>query len=204
MDLFEIRNWFAHSLCDYLREKENEDLEKLLTVIEVIENEFVETEERIERLIVSEFPIIKKENNNLSLNREEIDPFTEEYLKEKATTYRKFLQSLKEFEPVGNDIEKNIQMARKLFEAKLYFEVHELLEELWMGEFGKYREFLQALIQLGVAYYHLTNYNLRGFELLLKNARELLKPYSGKLYGVNVDLLKRELEKPDPNKIIEF
>ncbi len=204
MDLFEIRNWFAHSLCDFLREKENEDLEKLLTVIEVIENEFVETEERIERLIVSEFPIIKKENNNLSLNREEIDPFTEEYLKEKATTYRKFLQSLKEFEPVGNDIEKNIQMARKLFEAKLYFEVHELLEELWMGEFGKYREFLQALIQLGVAYYHLTNYNLRGFELLLKNARELLKPYSGKLYGVNVDLLKRELEKPDPNKIIEF
>ncbi len=204
MDLFEIRNWFAHSLCDFLREKENEDLEKLLTVIEVIENEFVETEERIGRLIVSEFPIIKKENNNLSLNREEIDPFTEEYLKEKATTYRKFLQSLKEFEPVGNDIEKNIQMARKLFEAKLYFEVHELLEELWMGEFGKYREFLQALIQLGVAYYHLTNYNLRGFELLLKNARELLKPYSGKLYGVNVDLLKRELEKTDPNKIIEF
>ena len=204
MDLFEIRNWFAHSLCDYLREKENEDLEKLLTVIEVIEKGNAETEERIERLIVSEFPIIKKENNNLSLNREEIDPFTEEYLKEKATTYRKFLQSLKEFEPVGNDIEKNIQMARKLFEAKLYFEVHELLEELWMGEFGKYREFLQALIQLGVAYYHLTNYNLRGFELLLKNARELLKPYSGKLYGVNVDLLKRELEKPDPNKIIEF
>ena len=153
MDLFEIRNWFAHSLCDYLREKENEDLEKLLTVIEVIEKENAETEERIGKVIVSEFPLIRKENNKLSLNRKELDPFTEEYLKEKATAYREFLQSLEEFEPVGNDIEKNIQMARKLFKAKLYFEVHELLEELWMGEFGKYREFLQALIQLGVAYY---------------------------------------------------
>ena len=204
MDLFEIRNWFTHSLCDYLREKENEDLEKLLTVIEVIEKECVETDERIGKVIVSEFPLIRKENNKLSLNRKELDPFTEEYLKEKATAYREFLQSLEEFEPVGNDIERNIQMARKLFEAKLYFEVHELLEELWMGEFGKYREFLQALIQLGVAYYHLTNYNLRGFELLLKNARELLEPYSGEIYGVNVDLLKKEIEKPDSNKIIEF
>ena len=204
MDLFEIRNWFAHNLCDYLREKENEDLEKLLTVIEVIEKENAETEERIGKVIVSEFPLIKKKNNKLSLKREELDPFTEEYLKEKATTYREFLQSLEEFEPVGNDIEKNIQMARKLFEAKLYFEVHELLEELWMGEFGKYREFLQALIQLGVAYYHLTNYNLRGFELLLKNARELLEPYSGEIHGVNVDRLKKELENIDPDKIIEF
>ncbi|GAB6076105.1 DUF309 domain-containing protein [Desulfurobacterium crinifex] len=204
MDLFEIRNWFAHNLCDYLREKENEDLEKLLTVIEVIEKENAETEERIGKVIVSEFPLIKKKNNKLSLNREELDPFTEEYLKEKATTYREFLQSLEEFEPVGNDIEKNIQMARKLFKAKLYFEVHELLEELWMGEFGKYREFLQALIQLGVAYYHLTNYNLRGFELLLKNARELLEPYSGEIHGVNVNRLKKELENIDPDKIIEF
>ncbi len=204
MDLFEIRNWFAHNLCDYLREKENEDLEKLLTVIEVIEKECVETDERIGKVIVSEFPLIKKKNSKLSLKREELDPFTEEYLKEKATTYREFLQSLEEFEPVGNDIEKNIQMARKLFEAKLYFEVHELLEELWMGEFGKYREFLQALIQLGVAYYHLTNYNLRGFELLLKNARELLEPYSGEIHGVNVDRLKKELENIDPDKIIEF
>jgi len=204
LDLFEIRNWFAHNLCDYLREKENEDLEKLLTVIEVIEKENAETEERIGKVIVSEFPLIKKKNNKLSLKREKLDPFTEEYLKEKATTYREFLQSLEEFEPVGNDIEKNIQMARKLFEAKLYFEVHELLEELWMGEFGKYREFLQALIQLGVAYYHLTNYNLRGFELLLKNARELLEPYSGEIHGVNVDRLKKELENIDPDKIIEF
>ena len=204
MDLFEIRNWFAHNLCDYLREKENEDLEKLLTVIEVIEKECVETDERIGKVIVSEFPLIRKENNKLSLNRKELDPFTEEYLKEKATTYREFLQSLEEFEPVGNDIEKNIQMARKLFKAKLYFEVHELLEELWMVESGKYREFIQALIQVGAAYYHLTNYNLKGFEFLLKSARELLESYSGKIYKIDVDRLKKELENPNPDKIIEF
>jgi hypothetical protein len=38
----------------------------------------------------------------------------------------------------------------------------------------------------------------------LKNARELLEPYSGEIYGVNVDLLKKEFENPNPDKIIEF
>jgi hypothetical protein len=66
LDLFEIRNWFTHSLCDYLREKENEDLEKLLAVIEVIEKGCVETDERIGKVIVSEFPLIRKENNGYS------------------------------------------------------------------------------------------------------------------------------------------
>jgi predicted metal-dependent hydrolase len=64
-----------------------------------------------------------------------------------------------------------------------------------MGEFGKDRDFLQALIQIGVAYYHLENFNTRGFELLLQNALELLEGYSGTLYGVNVDRLKEGLLK---------
>ncbi len=177
MDLFEIRNWFAHNLCDYLREKNKRALRELEEVIEAV---------------LSGSSLIP----HLNINIKEEDPYTKEYVKEKALSYRKFLETLpQDFEPAGEEIGKTVELAKLLFEKGLYFEVHEILEEVWMGEFGKDRDFLQALIQIGVAYYHLENFNTRGFELLLQNALELLEGYSGTLYGVNVDRLKEELLK---------
>jgi len=177
MDLFEIRNWFAHNLCDYLREKDQGALRELQEVIEAV---------------LSGAPLIP----HLNLNLEEEDPFTKDYVTEKALSYKNFLETLpKDFEPAEEDVEKTVEMAKLLFEKELYFEVHEILEEVWMGEFGKDRDFLQALIQIGVAYYHLENFNQRGFELLLRNALELLQNYSGFPYGVDVDRLKREIKR---------
>ncbi|NPB04033.1 MAG: DUF309 domain-containing protein [Thermotogae bacterium] len=177
MDLFEIRNWFAHNLCDYLREKDQEALKELREVIEAV---------------LSGAPLIP----HLNLNLEEEDPFTKEYVTEKALSYKNFLETLPEdFEPTEEEVGKTIEMAKLLFEKGLYFEVHEILEEVWMGEFGKDRDFLQALIQIGVAYYHLENFNTRGFELLLQNALELLENYSGTLYGIDADGLKEEIRR---------
>ncbi len=177
MDLFEIRNWFAHNLCDYLREKDQKAKGELEEVVEAV---------------LSGSPLIP----HLNLNLEEEDPFTREYLREKALSYKEFLRNLpKDFEPSNEEIEKTIHMARLLFKGGLYFEVHEILEEVWIGEFGKGRDFLQALIQIGVAYYHLENFNTRGFELLLQNALDLLEGYSGEVYGIEVDRLKEELRK---------
>ncbi|ADY72771.1 protein of unknown function DUF309 [Desulfurobacterium thermolithotrophum DSM 11699] len=205
MDIIEIRNWFAQNLCNYLRNKEKKSLEKLLTVIEVVENGSSKTKKDIAESISLEFSLVVRKNEKLLLNQEELDSFTKEYLTKKVKAYKNFLNSLNGFEPVDSDIERNVRMARKLFDAGLYFEVHELLEELWMVEFGKYREFLQALIQIGVAYYHITNYNTRGFEHLIKNAKKLLEPYSGVLFSVNVDLLKEEeLSNQTSDKVIKF
>jgi len=177
MDLFEVRNWFAHNLCDYLREKDERALKELREVIEAV---------------LSGAPLIP----HLNLNLQEEDPFTKEYITEKALSYKNFLETLPEdFEPTEEDIEKTVKAAKLLFEKGLYFEVHEILEEVWMGEFGRKRDFLQALIQIGVAYYHLENFNARGFELLLQNALELLQNYSGTLYGIDVDRLKEEIKR---------
>jgi len=177
MELFDIRNWFAHNLCDYLREGDERALKEL--------------KETIEAVFKGSFPI-----PHLNLKEEEIDPFTEEFLKEKASSYQSFLKDLKEdFKPTQEEIERSVEVASLLFEKGLYFEVHELLEEVWMGEFGKNRDFLQALIQIGVAYYHLKNFNVRGFELLIDNALELLKGYRGEFFGVNVDSLKEALKR---------
>ncbi len=204
MDLFEIRNWFAHNLCDYLREKEEEDLLKLKAVISSVLSENSDVPEAILDEVVSELPFFVKDGNSLKFVPD--DPITEEYVREKAEKYRKFLKELPAgFEPVEEDVEKNVKMARFLFEKGLYFEVHEILEEVWMGKFGKEREFLQALIQLGVAYYHLSNYNIRGFRLLLENALELLRDYSGTICTVNVDKLKENIKRAiETEEVISF
>ena len=204
MDLFEIRNWFAHNLCDYLREKEEKDLLKLNAVISSVLSESSDIPEAVLDEVVSEFPLFERDGASLKFLPD--DPITAEYVREKAEKYSEFLKALPDnFEPVEEDLEKNVKMARLLFEKGLYFEVHEILEEVWMGEFGKERDFLQALIQIGVAYYHLSNYNLRGFRLLLENALELLSGYSGTVHSVNVDRLKEDIKRAiETEELISF
>ncbi|MEO2083242.1 MAG: DUF309 domain-containing protein [Desulfurobacteriaceae bacterium] len=194
MEFYEIRNWFAHTLCDYLREGEESNRNLLEVAIKVIRGERVKVNNLPEKL-PEEVDVFCLREGMLELDSSKVDPITEEYLREKASKVSKFLSQLGDFEPVGEDIEKNVEMARKLFDAGLYFEVHELLEEIWMGEFGKDRDFLQALIQIGVAYYHLDNYNRRGYFLLLENALQLLSGYSGTVYSVDVDELKERIKE---------
>jgi hypothetical protein len=57
--------------------------------------------------------------------------------------------------------------AAALFEAGLYFEVHEVLEPYWMRADGPERESLQGLIQVAVGFQHLANGNLEGALALL-------------------------------------
>lgn len=70
--------------------------------------------------------------------------------------------------------------AAALFDARLDFEVHELLEPLWEAAEGESREALQGLIQVAVGYHHLANGNLPG-------ARSLLGEGSSKLLGRRVE-----------------
>jgi hypothetical protein len=57
--------------------------------------------------------------------------------------------------------------AAALFEAELFFEVHELLEPHWTRTTGAERQALQGLIQVAVGFQHLANGNLEGARSLL-------------------------------------
>jgi hypothetical protein len=57
--------------------------------------------------------------------------------------------------------------AAALFDAGLYFEVHELIEPHWLRADGAEREALQGLIQVAVGFQHLANGNVRGAVALL-------------------------------------
>jgi hypothetical protein len=60
-----------------------------------------------------------------------------------------------------------LDAAATLFDAGLYFEVHELLEPHWFRAVGAEREALQGLIQVAVGFQHLVNGNRRGALALL-------------------------------------
>ena len=57
--------------------------------------------------------------------------------------------------------------AAALFDAGLYFEVHEVLEPHWARAEGADRDALQGLIQIAVGFQHLANGNLAGARSLL-------------------------------------
>jgi hypothetical protein len=88
-------------------------------------------------------------------------------------------------EPLGSgdpDLGEILAMAGRLFDAGLYFEVHEALEPYWVRADGAERDGLQGLIQIAVGYQHLAHDNLAG-------ARSLLGEGSFRLARSSLDAL---------------
>jgi predicted metal-dependent hydrolase len=72
------------------------------------------------------------------------------------------------------------------FNAGHYFECHDTLEDMWTGIRGPSRDFFQALIQVSVAFYHLTNGNLAGADSMLRRALKRFEPYPGRYFGFDL------------------
>ena len=73
-----------------------------------------------------------------------------------------------------------------LFNHKLFFEVHEVLEPEWMQEHGDVKSFLQGLIQIAVAFYHLGRRNLDGARSLLNEGLLKIIPHSPVFLGIEL------------------
>jgi len=81
------------------------------------------------------------------------------------------------------------------FNAGLYFECHESLEDLWNGVRGPTRDFFQGLIQVSVAFHHLTRGNLGGARSTLTRALKRLEPYPRRYYGFDLDAHRELLSR---------
>ena len=95
-------------------------------------------------------------------------------LAERARRASQALAALPAATPRGLDAV--LDMAARLYEAGLYFEVHEWLEPHWMAASGEAREALQGVIQAAVGWQHLANDNVAG-------ARSLLMEGATRLHG---------------------
>jgi predicted metal-dependent hydrolase len=104
---------------------------------------------------------------------------------EKLTRY---VAALKEWnaEPRQSARETALRKAALLFNHHLFFEVHEVLEAQWRTEDGTPRRFLQGLIQVAVAFYHLERRNFQGALSLLHEGLEKIVPHQPAFLGVEL------------------
>lgn len=63
------------------------------------------------------------------------------------------------------------------FNAREFFECHEVLEDVWLVESGPRKRFLQAIIHFAVAFYHEGRENRLGALRQLRKAIAKLAPY---------------------------
>jgi predicted metal-dependent hydrolase len=72
------------------------------------------------------------------------------------------------------------------FNARLFYECHDTLEELWSGLRGPARELVQGLIQVAVGFYHLGNGNRAGAVRLFERGLQRLAGQPARWAGLDL------------------
>jgi len=80
----------------------------------------------------------------------------------------------------------------RLFNEGRYFEAHEALEIAWLEERGRIRELYRGILQVGVAYLHITRGNYDGAIKVYNRSIQWLKEWPDVCRGVHVEELRRD------------
>jgi predicted metal-dependent hydrolase len=98
-----------------------------------------------------------------------------------------------------------------LFNAREFYECHEVLEDIWLAEPGHIRTLYQGILQVGVAFYHLGRGNYRGATSLLETGITYLRAFVPVCMGVDVQALVddaihsyAELQRLGKERMAEF
>lgn len=81
------------------------------------------------------------------------------------------------------------------FNSRHFFECHDTLEEMWTGLRGPSRDFFQGLIQVSVAFYHVSNGNLVGADSMLRRAFKRFEKYPDRYFGFDLGRHREELRQ---------
>jgi hypothetical protein len=130
-----------------------------------------------------------------------------------VTTLKRYGAAIEDWTP--NDTDSPITNALRkgvlLFNHHLFFAVHEVLEAQWMRETGAEKRFLQGLVQIAVAFYHLGNRNLRGALSLLQDGIEKIAPHQPVYLGIELrdfiaalEICDAELRHLNPDSLAQF
>lgn len=88
----------------------------------------------------------------------------------------------------------HIWRAAALFNAGLFFECHEYLEDVWRASAEPERTFFHGLVQAAAGCYHLEKGNLHGARTLIAKAITKLRPFAPAALGLDVAALVAGLE----------
>jgi predicted metal-dependent hydrolase len=81
------------------------------------------------------------------------------------------------------------------FNRRLFFEAHEIWEDLWHESGPDVRRFYQALIQAAVALHHWNNGNWRGAKRLFHSGRKYMSAYPNGFLGLDVGKFWQQMER---------
>ena len=88
---------------------------------------------------------------------------------------------------MNNISEKLFLEGVDLFNRKLFYDAHESWENLWTEYNLDDALLIQGLIQLSVAYFHITNLNLKGSKNLFNKCIPKLEKYRENLRGIDIN-----------------
>lgn len=103
------------------------------------------------------------------------------------------------------------QRGIELFNRREFFEAHEALEMAWRGERGPVRDLYRGILQVAVAYLHLSRKNYIGVIKVMTRAFRWLAPLPNRCQGVELERLRSaaravwaEAERLGPDRLAEF
>ena len=88
---------------------------------------------------------------------------------------------------MNNISEKLFLEGVDLFNRKSFYDAHESWESLWTEYNLDDALLIQGLIQLSVAYFHITNLNLKGSKNLFNKCIPKLEKYRENLRGIDIN-----------------
>ncbi len=91
-------------------------------------------------------------------------------------------------DPLHPEARKGIE----LFNLGEFYEAHEPLELAWMKTHSPERDLYQGILQIGLAYFQISQGNYRGAVKMFNRAQRNLKPLGETLLGVNIRQLQNE------------
>jgi predicted metal-dependent hydrolase len=83
----------------------------------------------------------------------------------------------------------------EMFNAGLFFESHEALEEIWLKAEGAERELLSALIQSAAALHHFQRGNLKGASSVYRRARRKLETLPRNMLRLDTQDFMEQIER---------
>ena len=96
--------------------------------------------------------------------------------------------------PLPSSQSERLRRGIELFNQGEFFECHEVLEAAWLEASGEQKQFLQGLIQIAVAFYHLRRGNPVGSARLMHAGLQKLLSGSSPLPQVDGASLLAELD----------
>ena len=129
--------------------------------------------------------------------QQELAPFYRDYIRNRLSEYTQCLDFVRSESP------DNFHLALFLWDRRLFFEVHELLEQEWLKEEGKKKLVLQAMIRAAGVYIKLDCGYVEAAQKIAGRAIPVLEKHKNLLAGyfdpsLLLDSLK-DLRKPPPN-----